>query len=124
MIGAKLITSGLEAAMDKYAEHLKTSVVRAGTQAAAQEFYDEAKVRVPVDTGRLKSAIYQVYSEGNSGDGKATYHISWNKSKAPHGHLIEFGTKHTPAHPFLAPAYEAKKGAAYQAACDKMKDML
>lgn len=124
MIGAKLITTGLEAAMEKYAEHLKTSVVRAGTQAAAQEFYDEARVQVPVKSGKLRSAIYQVYSESNSGDGKATYHISWNKKQAPHGHLIEFGANGRAAKPFLAPAYEAKQGAAYQAARDKMKDML
>lgn len=124
MIGAKLVTSGLESAMEKYAEYVKTGVIRAGTQAAAQEFYDEAKMRVPVKSGTLKGAIYQVYSESKSGDGKATYHISWNKVKAPHGHLIEFGTSRQAAKPFLAPAYEAKKGEAYQAARDKMKDML
>lgn len=120
----KLTATGLEAAIEKYAEHVKTSVVRAGTQAAAQEFYDEAKMRVPVKSGTLKGAIYQVYSESNSGDGKATYHISWNKRKAPHGHLIEFGTSRQAAKPFLAPAYEAKQADAYQAARDKMKEML
>jgi hypothetical protein len=47
-------------------------------------------------TGNLASSIYQAFSTDNSrpaGDGyaDATYHVSWNATKAPHGHLVEFG---------------------------------
>lgn len=87
-----------------------------GAQAAAQVFYDEAKVRVPVASGKLRDAIYQVQSKDNSTDKKAVYHISWNARKAPHGHLVEYGTSRAAAHPFIRPAYEARKKEAIAAA--------
>jgi hypothetical protein len=77
--------------------------VRPAAQAGAQVYYDEARVRVPVrksarvykgktyQPGALKAAIYQAYSKDNSAKGRATFHISWNARKAPHGHLIEHG---------------------------------
>lgn len=123
-MGARLVTAGLDAALDKFAEHVKTGVIRAGTQAAAQQFYEAARREVPEKSGALKSAIYQVYSKDNSGKGQATYHVSWNRSKAPHGHLIEFGTSRAPAHPFLRPAYESVKYSAGDAARQKMKEIL
>lgn len=67
---------------------------RIGAQAAAQVLYDEIKRNVsaiPRKTGNLERSIYQVYSLSNSGQGRATYHVSWNVRKAPHGHLVEFG---------------------------------
>ena len=56
-------------------------------------------------TGNLHSAIYRVFSKTRSTDDLKTYHISWNKTKAPHGFLVEYGTSHTPAHPFMRPAW-------------------
>lgn len=67
---------------------------RPAAQAAAQVIYDEAKRRVNAigkKTGNLASSIYQAYSKNNSGPGHATYHVSWNAKKAPHGHLVEYG---------------------------------
>lgn len=81
---------GIEASLEKFSEKIKTTVIRAGSQAAAQVFYNEAKNRVPVKSGTLKNSIYQVFSEDNSDKGKATYHVSWNRSKAPH----EIGRAH------------------------------
>lgn len=124
MMQVDLQLGGIEASLEKFSEKIKTTVIRAGSQAAAQVFYNEAKNRVPVKSGTLKNSIYQVFSEDNSDKGKATYHVSWNRSKAPHGHLIEFGTSKAPAHPFLKPAYEAMKGQAYTAAIQKMKESL
>ena len=124
MMQVDLQLGGIEASLEKFFFFFKTTVIRAGSQAAAQVFYNEAKNRVPVKSGTLKNSIYQVFSEDNSDKGKATYHVSWNRSKAPHGHLIEFGTSRAPAHPFLKPAYEAMKGQAYTAAIQKMKESL
>jgi HK97 gp10 family phage protein len=90
--------------------------VRPAAQAGAQVLYEEVLVRVPVRSGGLKDSIYQVYSQDQSSDGRATYHVSWNARKAPHGHLIEFGTSRAPAHPFLRPAYDAKVKEALEAA--------
>jgi hypothetical protein len=70
------------------------TAARPAAQAAAQVLYDEVKrnvAAIPAKTGKLGQSIYQVYSQANSAEGRATYHISWNVRKAPHGHLVEFG---------------------------------
>ncbi len=74
---------------------LSKGVIRPAAQAGAQVFYDQVKQNVnsiPVKTGNLRDSIYQVYSKDKSDENTAVYHISWNRKKAPHGHLIEFGT--------------------------------
>ena len=111
----KFDSTALEGKLDALAEEAKTHV-RAAAQAGAQVFYDEALLRVPVKTGTLRSSIYQVYSKENSTPEHATYHVSWNRSKAPHGHLVEFGTSRAPAHPFLRPSFDAKAQLALEAA--------
>jgi Flp pilus assembly protein TadG len=70
------------------------AAVRPAAQAAAQVLYDEVRrnvAAIPAKTGKLAQSIYQVYSQTNSGAGHATYHVSWNVRKAPHGHLVELG---------------------------------
>lgn len=69
-------------------------VVRPAAQAASQVLYDAVQSNVaaiPRVSGNLASAIYQVYSQDNSGPALATYHLSWNATKAPHGGLVEYG---------------------------------
>lgn len=102
--------------------------VRPAAQAGAQVLYLEVLARVPVakaphrlkgrevPPGALKRSIYQAYSADNSNATHATYHVSWNARKAPHGHLVEYGTSHSAAKPFLRPAFDAKEEAALQAA--------
>lgn len=73
--------------------------VRPAAQAAAEVIYQAVLKNVDAIgavTGNLRSAIYQAFSQDNStaigaGYSKATYHVSWNASKAPHGHLVEYG---------------------------------
>lgn len=70
------------------------AAARPAAQAAAQVLYNEVETNVDAigqKSGNLKRSIYQVYSLDNSGPGFATYHISWNHSKAPHGYLLEMG---------------------------------
>lgn len=67
---------------------------RPAAQAAAQVLYDAVKAnvaRIKKHTGNLDRGIYQAFSIDNSGPGRATYHISWNARRAPHGHLVEYG---------------------------------
>lgn len=115
--------------------------VRPAAQAGAQVLYDEAKLRVPVsmgahwfygssykktgqkyffNSGSLKAAIYQVFSQDNSTDEKSTYHIAWNHQKVPYGFMVEFGTSRAPAHPFLRPAFDARANTALEVARDHM----
>lgn len=70
------------------------AAARPSAQAGAQVFYDQVKANVRGigrKTGNLDLSIYQVYSRDNSSKARAEYHISWNRKKAPHGHLVEFG---------------------------------
>lgn len=136
----KFDSSSLDAALDRLGNGVK-ELARPAAQAGAQVFYDEVQLRVPVskeartykgkryEPGTLKRSIYQAFSVDNSKDGRATYHISWNAKKAPHGHLIENGhwtkvtgkygplqPKWVPAHAFIRPSFDAKQGAALEAA--------
>jgi hypothetical protein len=70
------------------------AAARPAAQAGAQVFYDAVKANVRKlrrKTGNLDASIYQVYSRDHSAKGRAEYHVSWNHTKAPHGHLLEFG---------------------------------
>ena len=129
----KFDPKGLDAGLDQLAAGAD-ECVRPAAQAGAQVLYDEVLARVPVAKrdrttksgriiarGALKASIYQAYSQDNSGEGRATYHVSWNYKKAPHGHLVEFGTSRAPAHPFLRPSYDARANDALQAANAKWK---
>lgn len=67
---------------------------RPAAQAGAQVLYEEVKRNVAKmgrKTGNLAASIYQAYSKDNSGPTEATYHVSWNHKKAPHGRLLEWG---------------------------------
>jgi len=128
------ITADL-AGLDRMIDYLATDVdaaVRPAAYAGAQVLYRTVHHNVAglhTVTGNLRRSIYCAYSRDNSGKGRATYHISWNYRKAPHGHLLENGHwmryrvyrgkdghLHTdksqplatpvwvPAHPFVRPA--------------------
>lgn len=134
------MTGDLEGALEKFAANIRGNVIRNGAQAAAQVFYDEAKLLAPESDedhwfygtharyrfakGNLKRAIYQVFAEKQSGNGIATYKITWNHKKAPYGFMVEFGTSRAPAHPFMRPAYDAGKGDAGAAANTRMAGLM
>lgn len=86
-------TSGLNQWLDELQAEAQAAV-RPAAQAGAQVLYDEVKrnvARLKRKTGNLDRAIYQAFSPDNSAEGRVTYHVSWNRRKAPHGHLVEFG---------------------------------
>lgn len=85
--------SGLESLMEDLGAEAE-QVVRPAAQAAIQVLYDAAQANVaaiPRVSGNLARSIYQAYSQENSGAALATYHLSWNATKAPHGGLVEYG---------------------------------
>lgn len=93
-INIKFDGAGLQGLLDELAEDA-AQAIRPAAQAAAQVLYDRVKLNVNgigKITGNLASAIYQAYSPENSKEGvTARYNVSWNASKAPHGHLLEYG---------------------------------
>jgi len=68
----------------------------------AHMFYGMNQVYGPYRPGNLRDAIYQVFSKDNSYKDVSTYQISWNKTKAPYGFMVELGTSKAPAHSFIA----------------------
>jgi HK97 gp10 family phage protein len=119
--------------------------VRPAAQAAAQVLYEEVLFRVPTslkghwfhgssfkktgkkyyfDAGSLKAAIYQAFSPSNSGDARATYHVSWNYKKAPYGHMVNNGTPRAAAKPFLSNAWDARIDDATKAAEERFDEGL
>jgi HK97 gp10 family phage protein len=117
------LNGDLSAMLSKFEKNVQEKVVFAGVAAMAKVMYDEAKNNVPVKTGTLKEAIYRVYSPEKSTDTRKTYRISWNRKKAPHGHLIEFGTSRAPAYPFIRPAFD-HIGRAIAEGNRRMKEVL
>lgn len=130
--------------------------VRPAAQAAADVLYHAVLTNVDAigkETGNLRSAIYQAFSEDQSkvaGEGysRATYHVSWNAKKAPHGHLVEYGhiqkykvylgkdgkwytnkraplaaPKQVGARPFIRPAFH-RQNEAVEAAKAKLLELL
>jgi len=106
-IGSKL-TGDLAGSLDKFTKDVREKVLFAGAAAMGKVIYDEVVSNAGANkkTGLLQSAIYRVYSPEKSKDDSKLYRISWNKKKAPHGHLIEFGTSRAPAYSFVRPAFD------------------
>lgn len=129
----KMDLTGFKAALDAEVQKFHDAA-RPAAQAGAQVIYSLARIKVPVSEkghwfhgtsfkktgqkywfapGSLRNSIYQVYSKDNSNEAKATYHVSWNRTKAPYAWMVEFGTSRAPAHPFMRPAIlEGRKEAA------------
>lgn len=104
------LNGDFEADLSKFENAIQEKVLFSGAAAMGRVFYDEVKLnasppRLGRKTGNLSNAIYWAYSPEKSTATVKTYRISWNKSKAPHGHLLEFGTSKMAAHPFLRPAF-------------------
>ena len=92
-LSMRLDVSGLDKILVEIQEELDDAA-RPAAQAGAQVLYEAVIQNVQSlgrVTGNLASSIYQAYSRDNSWKGRATYHVSWNAQKAPHGHLIENG---------------------------------
>lgn len=109
--------------------------VRPAAQAGIQIYYDEVKERTPVgesvhhtkgkkqtfQPGNLKASIYQAYAEKESGEGSATYRVSYNKKKAFYGRFVENGTSKMAAKPFIRPSYDARRQDAINAAREELR---
>lgn len=146
-VRGKVDLSGM--GLNKLGGPLRQSLASSMLVAGGKVVRDEARVRVPVETGRLQQSIYLARDDKTSRDSTIVYNVSWNSRTAPHGHLIEFGhwrvnkvvptgelgrwkatTERlpapvwTPAHPFLRPAYEATKGRLLQVMVARGRERL
>ena len=109
----------------QFKEQLRATVdnlhaaTRPAAQAGAEVIYQRARINAPVSEdshffyirgkkygpyapGNLRDSIYQVFSKDNSFKDVSTYHISWNKDKAPYGYVYEWGNSQRGAKSFIA----------------------
>lgn len=87
-------------------EYIATLNPRLGAtlRQGAEMVADRARSRVHVDSGDLRDAIH-VESEPED-EFDLSYYVVAGSREAYYGHMEEFGTSDTPAHPFLVPALE------------------
>lgn len=106
MANVRQAVSGLEEIyknLDKLVTS-RESLARAMGAAMGNAVRDEAQKRAPElqagnegydnqRRGQLRDAIYNAYDGRRSvlNEGHIVYGVSWNRRKAPHGHLLEFG---------------------------------
>lgn len=88
--------------MGQSAEDVLQSAAEAGGKIAL----DDAKMRCPVDTGRLKNSLY--LEKLKKSPGKADVKVSIGKNEY-YGVFVELGTSKSEAKPFLRPAVDENK---------------
>lgn len=81
----------------------------------------EAKLRVPVRTGKLKKGIHVKVTLKAKGD---CYGKLGMKKKVAYGVPVELGTSFFPARPFLRPAADTKGNDAVNAFGSRLKDEI
>lgn len=135
----------LRAALLELPKGIGRNVLRGAVNAGAAIVRAEAKSRAPQYTGSvanghpppgtLKKAIYQKQIRERSNDQLQTFFVgvrqgrSARKTKkglidAFYGRFIEFGTSKYAAHPFMRPAFEARKESAVQAIKDYLEKRI
>ena len=117
------LDSGLTDAIRGIEGNVKEAL-RPGAHQAALVLYDEMRHRVPKRTGRLRDSIYRAYLEDKSRDDFQVYAVGPNKRKAPHWHLVEFGTPRMPPQSYIRASWEAVTDRAYLKAIDRIKEIV
>lgn len=82
--------------------------------AGAKPIVDEAKRLVPVRTGALQKSIKAQVERRRKADDERVALIGFERPTSAIAHLVEFGTVHSAAHPFMRPAMDAKAGEALE----------
>ena len=103
--------------MKKFPQNVQKNIVNGSTRAAAAKIRAATKSAVPIDTGNLKDAI--VVRKGKSQDKTKTFYrvaVLYSRDKnrqitdgkdGYYATMVEYGTIHQVAQPFMRPAFEA-----------------
>ncbi len=116
----------LDAALKMLGRDLETKIAKSAVRAGAQVIRKEAMLNVPVESGTLRNSIRVVTRSKRVGDAVASIVTRSGKKwqskgmNAWYAPLVEFGTKHRSATPFLRPALDVKG----QAAVKKMSETI
>lgn len=114
------------AKLRQWAAQIQEEAIRPAAYAAAAVLYQEMKMRTATFkyTGTLHDAIYHWYDDKKSGPNHAVYAIGPNKVKAPHFHMVEFGTSKMAARPYVRPTYDSKISDAMEAARNRLSEKI
>jgi hypothetical protein len=158
MFGARFDFGELDVVLDRLEGPVRESLARRMGVEGGVLIRDEAKARATFDPywqpkhpGLLASSMYLARNEQLSNEYEFVYSVSWNRTKAPHAHLVEVGHcmpyrvhrnritgkfrtdktdplpgqgKWVPAYPFLRPAWDARKHDAVVAMMTRGKQEL
>jgi HK97 gp10 family phage protein len=97
--GAKELQKLLKALPQRVAKRVTVNGLRAGGRVIANGM----KQRVPVRTGDLRDSII-VSSAAKATRGKSNVVVGFRTPTSRRAHLVEFGTEHSAAEPFMRPA--------------------
>lgn len=116
------LVGDIGASLRGYAEEIRTQALRPAAYAMANVFYSEMRLRAPIYTGpiytnpktgiprtrpgQLRDAIYHWHDDKKSSADRQIYAIGPNKKKAPHWHLVEYGTVKMAARPYVRPTFD------------------
>ena len=126
-----LSISGLDEAirvMERLPGLLSERIQGDGLIAAARVVRDQAKARVPVRTGALRRSIRALRRSGNVETSGGVQRVPGQSARvraggpgARHAFLVEGGTVHSRAQPYLAPALTSTQSQQISAAADAMR---
>ena len=105
---------------------LRTKAYRAALTAGADIVLKAAKANVPVDTGNLKKSLAKQVRVTRRAH---VARIGWRQGKGAkndgfYGHMVEYGTAHSAARPFMRPALDENEHAVVKAYGDEIQRAL
>ncbi|NHZ38332.1 HK97-gp10 family putative phage morphogenesis protein [Massilia rubra] len=86
------ITGGreLDAFLQQFSVKLEKNIMRSALRAGANEFKEEIKANIPVDSGALRSSVRVTT---NAKGGRVTASVKIGNKKAWYARMVEFGTR-------------------------------
>lgn len=117
--GAAAMEKVLQALGPKAAGQVGSNAVRAGARVIVRE----AKRLVPVDSGQLRDSIKVVtLKKTQRAANQVGAVIGFEKPASRIAHLVEFGTSHSSARPFIRPAMDTTHEAVLAAIAKTLGD--
>ena len=122
ILGDKQLAWNLRALPQKVKKKVVGKAMKAGAAVVAKA----ARQLAPVETGLLKRAIRAKATRNGNGKVYVAGNVAADtpygfRRPAKYAHLVEFGTRHSAAKPFIRPAMEAKRSAAFDAVAAKAR---
>ena len=115
--------SELQSSLRKLPDKLRENALKNASAAGARVIRDDAKRRVPVDSGQLRDSIVVARTFRQRGRRvrlRGAVVIGIKGGARFYAHLIEFGTSRRAAEPFMRPALDAMAPKALKAMAGKL----